>query len=265
MTKIGRVHSPWIGGDRPARSSTVERPAYQALEDQEHFIVSLLKDRIESYLQQYACAPRDGARVLDVGCGRQPFATFMEGLGYRYLGLDVRQNPEGTVAFICAIDEELSPDLAGEQFDLIVCLEVLEHVADWHQAFSNLATLLAPGGGLLLTCPSFYPLHEEPYDFWRPTPHAIARFAVAAGLVPRNIETAGGAWEVMGTALTLAVPGAANSGLASRLAANVIERCRHLAFRAVRSGWPQRLVDLEGPLYLSNIAWLEKPVEKQHQ
>ena len=38
--------------------------------------------------------PPDG-RVLDVGCGRQPFRLTIEALGYSYTGVDVEQNPEG--------------------------------------------------------------------------------------------------------------------------------------------------------------------------
>ena len=45
---------------------------------------------------------------------------------------------------------------------------------------SNVAALLAPGGRVLLTVPHVYRLHEEPYDFWRPTLHAIHYFVRAS-------------------------------------------------------------------------------------
>ena len=251
----------WSTNMATPRPVVVERGKYEPQADQEQFMVTILRDRVERSLGEFASSPRPGARVLDVGCGRRPFGAFLEGLGYRYFGLDVNQNPEETVDFVCAIDERLPSGLANERFDLIICLEVLEHVAAWDVAWENLAALLAPGGALLVTCPHFYPLHEEPYDFWRPTPHALSRFASSVGLVPRWIEMAGGGWDVFGTALTLVAPRPVNQSVAARVAARVLEWSRGLAFRALRAGWPQRLVTLDGPLYLSNIGWFDKPPE----
>jgi len=70
-------------------------------------------------------------------------------MGYSYTGRDVQQNPEGTVDVVCAIDEELPVELTYRgPFDLVLCTEVLEHVADWDMAFRNLATLLGRGGSV---------------------------------------------------------------------------------------------------------------------
>ena len=104
--------------------------------------------------------------MLDVGCGHQPFRTHLESSGGRYTSLDAQQNPEKTVDFVGAIDDDLSAGLLEiGPFDFILCTEVLEHVADWQKAFTNMASLMARQGRLLITCPHFYQLHEEPYDF----------------------------------------------------------------------------------------------------
>lgn len=240
------------------RTVAIRRHSYEPEADQERFIVPLLKDRIEGALRGTPAQGRT-SRVLDVGCGRQPFRRLLETLGYQYAGIDVNQSPDLTVDFVCAIDEELPRALRSQEFDLIICLEVLEHVANWDRAFKNLFALLAPGGSLLVTCPAFYPLHEEPYDFWRPTPFALAHFGAACGLVPRSIEMAGDTWDVFGTALTLAAPRPVKRGIGGRVASKSLAFAIRLAFRCIRAGWPQRLVDLDGPLYLSNIAWFDKP------
>ena len=52
-----------------------------------------------------------------------------------------------------------------------------------------------------MTCPMFYPLHEEPYDFWRPTLHALDYFARRAGLRVVERQGAGDAWDILGTLL----------------------------------------------------------------
>lgn len=68
--------------------------------------------------------------------------------------MDVNQNPEGSVQYVCAIDEALPQALVqAGPFDLIFCLEVLEHVADWDAAFGNFDKLLKKGGGWLRQLP----------------------------------------------------------------------------------------------------------------
>jgi len=91
----------------------------------------------------------------------------------------------------------------------------MEHVADWDKAFKNLALLMERGGRVLITCPQFYRLHEEPYDFWRPTLHALRYFGGRAGFRTVHDVAAGGAWDVLGTLLADCLP--YPSATASRL------------------------------------------------
>jgi hypothetical protein len=113
-----------------------------------------------------------------MGCGGQPFRELLQKIGYSYCGVDV--NPDGgpPVDVLCAADGPLPEELLRRgPFDFLLCTEVIEHVADWHTAFANFGLLLAPSGRALITAPYFYQLHEEPYDFWRPTTHAIDYYA----------------------------------------------------------------------------------------
>ena len=140
----------------------------------------------------------------------------------------------------------------------MLCTEVLEHVADWAAAFANLSRLTAPGGKVLVTCPHFYPLHEEPYDFWRPTPHALRHFAEAAGFRVVALEKVGDAWDVLGTLLgaSYVVPG--TWSWRARLASAVVRRGTRAVFHLLCRGLLRR-VTLGGKLYLSNVAVLERP------
>ena len=63
----------------------------------------------------------------------------------------------------------------SDEYDVIICMSVLEHVFDYQQAIRNLHTALKPEGSLLVSLPVFYPLHDEPHDYWRFTEHAIRR------------------------------------------------------------------------------------------
>lgn len=62
-----------------------------------------------------------------------------------------------------------------EEFDIILCLNVLEHVYDYETAISNMHRALKKGGTLIIAVPAFYPLHDEPHDYWRFTEHSLRR------------------------------------------------------------------------------------------
>ena len=81
--------------------------------------------------------------------------------------------------------------VADASFDAVLCTQVLEHVADPLAVLSELRRVTRPGGQLLLTVPLVWPLHEEPYDFFRYTPHGLRHLLTAAGfeivsITPRN-------------------------------------------------------------------------------
>lgn len=244
-------------GDRPHLD---ERATYTPRAKVESFIVPLLDRAIREALRNYA-SPNTDDLALDVGCGRQPFRRTLEQLGYTYIGLDTQQNQDRTVHHVAAIDQALPLDLAAKRFGLIFCTEVLEHVADWEAAFANFATLLRPGGRAIITCPHCYILHEEPYDFWRPTPYALKFFAHRHGLAVLHQDKLGSGFDVLGTQLAAFTPvpkPGAIPGL-SHLAAGIMRLRRGIAFRILRTGLLQKLVHDKGPLYLSNLAVLEKP------
>ena len=62
-----------------------------------------------------------------------------------------------------------------EEFDVILCLNVLEHVFQFQAALDNLYRAAKPGGTVIVAVPGYYPLHDEPHDYWRFTEHALRR------------------------------------------------------------------------------------------
>ena len=232
------------------------RAQYEPHWDQEQFIVPLLRAAIELHLERHAKPLGPGGKALDVGCGKQPFRAALEAFGFTYTGVDAQ--PGDGVAFVAPIDGTLPDELFAEgPFQFLLCTEVLEHVADWHAAFENLARLTAPGGKLLLTCPHVYPLHEEPYDFWRPTPHAIRHYAEHAGFRVVSLEPIGTAWDVIGTTLGACTISRGEWSWKARVAAWFVRRFVRTTYWLLRKGWLQT-VPLGSKLYLSNVAVLEK-------
>jgi len=221
-------------------------------------MVPMLKMAIDEALATYAVPARPKARALDIGCGRQPFRTSLQDIGYQYVGMDVHQNPEQTVFHFGAIDQPLPDSLAHETFDLLLVTEVLEHVADWSAAFQNFAALLSTDGIILITSPFIYPLHEIPYDFWRPTLHAIKFFADREGLEQLCSRSVGAPADVLGTVLAAChIMPVSNTPL-SRITSKAFNLFRKIALRSLRrKRWSSR-IRIEGEMYLSNVSVLRK-------
>jgi 2-polyprenyl-6-hydroxyphenyl methylase / 3-demethylubiquinone-9 3-methyltransferase len=102
-----------------------------------------------------------GARALDVGCGGGILAEAMARAGARVLGIDLSQSVLD-VAELHALESSVAveyravaaEDLALEQpgaFDLVTCMEMLEHVPDPKASLTALATLVKPGGSVVVS------------------------------------------------------------------------------------------------------------------
>jgi SAM-dependent methyltransferase len=223
----------------------------------EKIVVPLLKERIQFVFDNLIECKNLTPIVLDVGCGSQPLRQALEDKGYKYVGLDTQQNQDCSVDIVSPIDALLQP-VEPEQFDLIICTEVLEHVADWDGAFKNMHSLLVSGGKLFITCPHFYNLHEEPYDFWRPTPYAIKHFCEKYGFQIIHLEQAGNEWDVLGTLLGSFHISTMNNSLSNKILRSVVVIVRRLIYKLLVSGFFQRNLAVQGKIYLSNVAVLSK-------
>ncbi len=235
----------------------LEKTAYVCKSREEQFIVPLLRDAIQQALTTYCTR---GGLALDVGCGGQPFRAAIQSLGMEYRAMDAVAQPGITTHFIVPIDSALPSALAsGPRYNLILCTEVMEHVADWNAAWNNLAALLAPGGTLILTCPFFYPLHEEPYDFFRPTIHAIAHWSERVGLKRIELRKLGNSWDVLGTALGASGASPVGSSPLPWLMGTLARKKHKLTFWSLKHKLFQRWIKTKETLYLANFAVLTKP------
>lgn len=102
-------------------------------------------------------APLDGRQVLDVGCGGGILADAMARKGAEVLGIDLATKSL-RVAQLHALEaqtprvqyREVSVEaLAAERpasFDVVTCMEMLEHVPDPASVVGACATLVVPGG-----------------------------------------------------------------------------------------------------------------------
>lgn len=123
--------------------------------------IAFLRDRIADHFNRDIMAgrPLDGLRILDVGCGGGLLCEPMARLGARVTGIDATErNTEiarlHAEAMALDIDYRFTTagDLAedGASFDVVLNMEVIEHVADRQAFLDDCARLVRPGGLMFL-------------------------------------------------------------------------------------------------------------------
>jgi 2-polyprenyl-6-hydroxyphenyl methylase / 3-demethylubiquinone-9 3-methyltransferase len=121
-----------------------------------------IRDMIDQHWQcdEQGLRPLAGKTALDVGCGAGLLAEPLARLGAEVTAIDaageliaaaqVHAAGQGLKIDYCAMAVE---QLDGA-FDLVTCMEVIEHVAEPQAFLHSLAARLAPGGLLMLSTPN---------------------------------------------------------------------------------------------------------------
>jgi 2-polyprenyl-6-hydroxyphenyl methylase / 3-demethylubiquinone-9 3-methyltransferase len=119
----------------------------------------------EQALVRFGCdararAPFEGLRLLDIGCGGGLLCEPMTRLGFAVAGVDAsernievaRAHAEAmdlAIDYRCSTAEALLGD-AEARFDVVLNMEVVEHVAEPGQYLRDCASLLRPGGLMIV-------------------------------------------------------------------------------------------------------------------
>jgi len=121
-----------------------------------------VRDMIDQHWQcdERVRRPLQGKTALDVGCGAGLMAEPLARLGAKVTGVDASSEliavaREHAQAMELDVDYRAADVLEIEaRFDLVTCMEVIEHVAEPARFVGALAKLLAPGGLLILSTPN---------------------------------------------------------------------------------------------------------------
>lgn len=119
--------------------------------------LAYIRDQVATHFGRdpRSAKPLDGLRLLDIGCGGGLLCEPMARLGADVVGADASEtNIE--VAKIHAAESKVKIDYrattaealadAGEKFDVVLNMEVVEHVADVDLFLSKCAEMVKPGG-----------------------------------------------------------------------------------------------------------------------
>lgn len=120
--------------------------------------LQFVRDRASAHFGPRPRRALDGLTALDLGCGGGLASAPLSRMGARVTGVDASEEAIGAarayaaqagleIEFRCAAAEELVAE--GRRYDMVVALEIVEHVADVN-AFLAAASALVQGGGLLI-------------------------------------------------------------------------------------------------------------------
>lgn len=133
--------------------------------------LAFIRDRAAAHFGRDAKAPEPfaGLRLLDVGCGGGLLCEPMARLGAEVVGIDAAERnvkiarAHATAAGLDIDYRHASAEALaahGESFDLVLNMEVVEHVADTDSFLGACCRLMRPGGAMVLAT-----LNRTPQSF----------------------------------------------------------------------------------------------------
>ncbi|WP_293979770.1 methyltransferase domain-containing protein [Sphingobium sp.] len=104
---------------------------------------------------------RVGGEALDFGCGVMPYRALVEKRGLDYCGADFASDADVTIG----PDGRLPQDI--RQADVVMSMQVLEHVADLDLYFAEAMRAMKHDGTLILSTHGSWLYHPHPQDHRR--------------------------------------------------------------------------------------------------
>lgn len=105
--------------------------------------------------------PKHVSRILDIGCGSGDTLAYLKANNYCNYTYGVELVHEAADVAAKRVDklyrsniEEMNLDLKAESIDLILCLDVLEHLINPYQLIHYLHTILTPNGSIIASIPN---------------------------------------------------------------------------------------------------------------
>lgn len=124
-----------------------------------------LYELMEISIGEY-CGPKQN--IVSIGAGGDVKRILTKhGLTFKEIDVDTARRPD----FVCSAEQ--MDIFENNSVDVFFCMEVLEHVKKPWNAIMEMERVLKPGGIIIGSTPFIFPIHEEPFDFYRYTKYGL--------------------------------------------------------------------------------------------
>ena len=145
-----------------AESGRLDEAAFPAYSHRNPIINWLFWQRLRKVMEHIQ-RPTPYERVLDFGCGSGVMLPYLSQISSQVTAMDVDFLPLERVQTYIPLAKNVEvkdatknsiSDLPTNSFDLVIALDVLEHVKDLPRTLNELLALLKPGGQLIVSGPT---------------------------------------------------------------------------------------------------------------
>ena len=166
-----------------------------AAHDSTHWWYRARRDILSDYLTRYGNLPKD-ARILEIGCGTGHNLPMLSRFGaVDAIEIDPAAGDIASERLGKPVGDAPLPDLHGVArgaYDLVAVLDVVEHIEDDVAALKGMASLLRPGGKILIAVPAhqwLWSAHDVVnHHHRRYSRGSLVEAIAAAGLRPRKLS-----------------------------------------------------------------------------
>ncbi len=127
--------------------------------EKEHWLMLIRRKIITDNLTKFIAKRNNTTKILDFGCGSGIFVGELRAQGYDSYGLDVSKEAINFgqsmgVNNLSVIDSD-KINFPNNTFEIVLAMDVLEHLEKPEWAISELYRVLSPGGIAIITVPAY--------------------------------------------------------------------------------------------------------------
>lgn len=142
-----------------------------------YYILTRLRYIVAEVISKHVDGSTGKKRLIDYGCGDVPYLPLFSDKVAQYVTCDIERNPIAEVK----ITPENTVPLPDESFDIVLSVQVLEHVDDVAMYLAEANRLLEDDGLLLLSTHGQWVWHPFPKDLWRWTREGLTSVIEKSG------------------------------------------------------------------------------------
>ncbi|QSV45038.1 class I SAM-dependent methyltransferase [Geobacter benzoatilyticus] len=141
--------------------------------DSDYYMLTQLRSALENVIKKYIKNSEDNNQIsiLDYGCGEVPYSKLFATIPHKFTSADLPGNELANMI----LDANGNVPCEDESFDVVLSIQVLEHVPSPQKYLSEALRVLKHNGLLLLSTHGWWTHHPYPNDYWRWTREGLEK------------------------------------------------------------------------------------------